>query len=349
MSKYLTNSEFDQVIEALSPNYQIKAPIREVFGGRFAHTDNIVYGDVEKTTDIVWQEKSHFSASDVVRPITETLFYFNSDELKQSSIDAHPTIVLARSCDIHAIKRLDHMYLENGNNQDFYYNRLRSKLKVVLLECSHSFESCFCVSMGTNKTEDYAAAVRFDKQGLSIECHDDELKAYLENIGKQVEFTPKFIQENTEKVRTPDMVCDDPKVIRKILTQHEMWQEFDKRCIACGRCTTSCPSCTCYSVHDVTYDENGNFGERRRQTASCMVDGFSDMAGGHAFREKHGERLRYRALHKVNDYKARQGEHHMCVGCGRCDDRCPQYISFANLVNKMTDVVEATLATEGEK
>lgn len=34
-----------------------------------------------------------------------------------------------------------------------------------------------------------------------------------------------------------------------------------------------------------------------------MMPGFSDMAGGHGFREKPGERLRYRALHKVNDYK----------------------------------------------
>ncbi|MFV0576893.1 MAG: anaerobic sulfite reductase subunit AsrA [Vibrio sp.] len=349
MSKYLTNSEFDKVIEALMPNFQIKAPIREVFGGRFAHTDNIVYGDVEKTQDIVWQEKSHFSASDVVRPITETLFYFNGAELKQSTIDPRPTIIFARSCDIHAIERMDHMYLTNGGNRDFYYDRLRSKLKIVLLECQGSFDSCFCVSMGTNETQNYAAAVRFDENGLSVECHDEDLKAYFAEIGKEVEFAPQFVQENIEQVRTPDMVCDDPKVIRRILTEHEMWQEFDKRCIACGRCTTSCPSCTCYSVHDVVYEENAQFGERRRQTASCMVDGFSDMAGGHSFREKHGERLRYRALHKVNDYKARQGEFHMCVGCGRCDDRCPQYISFANLVNKMTDVVEATLAAEGAK
>lgn len=91
---------------------------------------------------------------------------------------------------------------------------------------------------------------------------------------------------------------------------------------------------------------NPKQGERRRQWASCMVDGFSDMAGGHGFRAKHGERLRYRALHKVNDYKSRQGEEHMCVGCGRCDDRCPHYISFSNIINKMTDVVEQTIAAD---
>lgn len=80
--------------------------------------------------------------------------------------------------------------------------------------------------------------------------------------------------------------------------------------------------------------------------ASCMVPGFSDMAGGHHFRQSAGERLRYRALHKVNDYKARNGTEHMCVGCGRCDDRCPQYIKFSRIINKMTAAVRQALSGE---
>ncbi|HGE8105498.1 TPA: 4Fe-4S dicluster domain-containing protein, partial [Salmonella enterica] len=51
-------------------------------------------------------------------------------------------------------------------------------------------------------------------------------------------------------------------------------------------------------------------------------------------------------LHKVNDYKARNGIEHMCVGCGRCDDRCPQYIKFSLIINKMTAAVRQALAEE---
>lgn len=349
MSQYLTYTEMNTVFEQLAQRYQIKAPIREVFGGRFAHTDNITYGDIQKVENIVWQEKSHFSPSEVVLPITETLFYFNGDELRESKIDPRPTIVFARSCDIHAIKRLDYMFLKNGGNADFYYQRLRQKLKVVLLECQSSFDNCFCVSMGTNETQDYAAAVRFDENGVSIELKDPDLAEFFENIGTKNTFKPSFVQENQEKVRTPDSVCDDYKFIRNTLSQNGMWDEFDKRCIACGRCTASCPTCSCYNVYDVSYAENKQFGERRRQISSCMIDGFTDMAGNHHFRDKHGSRLRFRALHKVNDYKARQGEEHMCVGCGRCDDRCPQYISFTNIINKMTNTIEQVLAAEGEK
>ena len=30
----------------------------------------------------------------------------------------------------------------------------------------------------------------------------------------------------------------------------------------------------------------------------------------------------------------------MCVGCGRCIDRCPEFISNAAIVNKMSDAID---------
>ena len=43
-------------------------------------------------------------------------------------------------------------------------------------------------------------------------------------------------------------------------------------------------------------------------------------------------------IYKVYDYKKRWG-YHMCVGCGRCDDACPQYISLSKKKKKVADVV----------
>jgi len=348
MATYLTHTELNQVIQTLLPHYNILAPGYENKGGRFAGTDNLTYLSVTQASDIVWQEKSHFSPKEAVTPITQTLFHFNGDELRESKIEARPTLIFLRACDINALKRLDHMYLNNGNNEDIYYCRLRQQLKLVLIECAQSFENCFCVSMNSNTTDNYDAAVRFDANGVAFMAKDPELQSYLNNTGKEIEFTPQFVQSNPTKVRTPDQVCNDPNLIRQILHKHPVWSEYDSRCIGCGRCTTSCPTCSCYNMFDVAYDENHKVGERRRQQASCMTNGFADMAGGHSFRDKTGERLRYRALHKVNDYKARQGHDHMCVGCGRCDDRCPHYISFTNIINRMTDIVEQHLNDEVE-
>ena len=49
--------------------------------------------------------------------------------------------------------------------------------------------------------------------------------------------------------------------------------------------------------------------------------------------------MRFKVLHKISDFKKRFG-YQMCVGCGRCDDICPEYISFSNIINKVNDAVK---------
>ena len=68
-----------------------------------------------------------------------------------------------------------------------------------------------------------------------------------------------------------------------------------------------------------------------------MVDGYSDVAGGGSCRKNNGERIRFKVLHKISDFKKKFG-YQMCVGCGRCDDICPEYISFSACVNKLADM-----------
>jgi anaerobic sulfite reductase subunit A len=65
-----------------------------------------------------------------------------------------------------------------------------------------------------------------------------------------------------------------------------------------------------------------------------MVDGFTEMAGGHGFRKDHGDRMRFKVMHKIYDFRKRFG-YNMCVGCGRCNDVCPEYISFSGCINKV--------------
>ena len=45
--------------------------------------------------------------------------------------------------------------------------------------------------------------------------------------------------------------------------------------------------------------------------------------------------MRFKVLHKISDFKKRFG-YQMCVGCGRCDDVCPEYISFTNIIKKVS-------------
>ena len=110
----------------------------------------------------------------------------------------------------------------------------------------------------------------------------------------------------------------------------------------------ACSTCTCFTTRDVIYGDNPEVGERRRVTASCQIAGFDQMAGQREFRSTAGDRMRYKVLHKFHDYKARFGERHMCVGCGRCTHRCPELISISATVNKVSAAVAEIKADLGK-
>ncbi len=222
---------------------------------------------------------------------------------------------------------MDDIYLRNGQ-EDYYYKRIRENAKFILMGCENSFENCFCVSMETNKNDEYNAYLKVDGDNVYVDVKDE----VLENLFKAdetLDVKPDFVTENNVKVSIPDNLSLD-------IMKSDMWKEYSARCIACGRCNFVCPTCTCFTMQDVFYTDNGKTGERRRVWASCHVDGYTDMAGGHSFRLDKGQRMRFKVLHKVYDYKKKWG-YHMCVGCGRCDDICPEYISFSNCVNKLKE------------
>ena len=268
-------------------------------------------------------------------PVCQVLFYFTEDEMKEADFPKKDAIVLLRACDFNALKRLDYIYLENGP-EDYYYKHLREHTKFVVMGCEKSFDDCFCVSMGTNTAEGFDAALNFDGTNYEITSDDAVLSAALS--GEEVDVKPHFVRENAVTVTIPANLTS-------AVAQSHIWDEYDKRCIACGRCTLACPTCTCWSMQDVFYTENGKAGERRRVQASCMVDGYTTVAGGGQFRKKNGERMRFKALHKVLDFKKRAG-FQMCVGCGRCDAICPEYISFQRIISRLEEGMKEVTSHE---
>ena len=242
-------------------------------------------------------------------------------------------LVLMRACDLHGVKRLDAMYLHNGP-EDSFYKRIRDRVHFVLLGCLQTFEHCFCVDMGSNVAPDtWEFSLERSGEGFACAVANESLRPLFERHAAGVrEVVPAHVTQNEVHVRVPETV---PLELRT----SPVWDEYNHRCIGCGRCTLVCPTCTCFTMQDVAYTENGRVGERRRVQASCMIDGYSTVAGGASYRKRHGERMRFKVLHKVYDFRQRFG-YDMCVGCGRCDDVCPEYISFAACVNKLADAAD---------
>ena len=336
MEYALSAAQADEVLRALSRDFTVCAPKRFPKAGRYSDTDIVRYDRVEKFSDIVWETKSDYPAKEAVSPIQQTLFYFTEDEFRESKGPKKPILLFARPCDIHAQRIQAKIYAGNGGFEDFYYTRVRNLVKFAMMECGVGDDTCFCVSMGTNRTEDCSMAVKFSAEGMQVQLNEEAFLPYFQGM-PETSYTPAFVEENVLKVEPPDLSDEG---VYQALKKHPMWKEFDSRCTSCGSCTVACSTCTCFTTRDVLYGDNAEVGERRRVAASCQVAGFDQMAGQRELRSTPGDRMRYKVLHKFHDYKARFGESHMCVGCGRCIHRCPEFISIAETVRKMSAAVQ---------
>ena len=325
MGYQLSKEKANEIFHQWSEKYDIFAPVLKEGEGCFSDTDIIRYEKVSCLDEIEWNKKSDYSFKEVLLAINETLFYFTEDQTIVPKGSEKGILIFLRSCDLHAVKRLDEIYLKNGF-EDFYYARVRERAKFVLMGCESTCQSGFCVSMGTNKSDNYDAYIKVDGDVVIMDLKWEELAASV--AGEiEAEVTPDYVTENIEKVTLPKNLSNESFT-------KEIWQEYGDRCIKCGRCNFVCPTCTCFTMQDIFYKDNAKVGERRRVWASCQIDGYTEMAGGHGFRKSQGDRMRFKVMHKIYDYEKRFG-YPMCVGCGRCDDVCPEYISYSNCVNRL--------------
>lgn len=341
MERSLTQSQWDHYLAVLSGTHRILGPVREPGKGAFSDTDRIGYGTICTGGDLVLDRKSWASPKEAVFPVREVLIRWLDGQAHVPETTDAPIALFVRPCDIHGLDRLDTIFLANGPEPDWYYGRRRRRVRFILIECTTGFDSCFCVSMNANRSDAWDAAFRQTEDGVLLNLRDPDLQAAFDaafppgapDAPATAAFEPAFIERNRQTVTVPpvDRITPD-------LFEHPLWTEYTARCIACGRCNTSCVTCSCFSMQDVPGSDDGSMAERRRVWSGCHVDGFSQMAGGHDFRRKNGERMRFKTLHKINDFHRRFGRH-MCVGCGRCDDVCPEYISFPACIGKLSAIV----------
>ena len=236
MGYQVSREAADRVFEQLGQDYDVFAP--KVFAGEgcFSDTDVIRYGKVNTLDEIEWARRSDYSFKEVLLAVNETLFYFTENETTVPSCGEKKILIFLKSCDLHALKRLDTIYLENGP-EDFYYKRLREKASFVLMGCSETCENGFCASMGTNRSEDYDLYLRLSGETVSIDCKDPDLQAYFEKEdGKACDVTPGYVTENAEKVTLPKNLSVDSFA-------KPIWEEYGSRFFGCGRGNLVFPTC----------------------------------------------------------------------------------------------------------
>ena len=330
MGYRVNTNRMDEILQALSKEYDVYAPCLD------AQKKRVRFRKIRAVDQIILDRQSDFSPKEVYYPILQVMFYFRKDSVEEAMPkETRDVLIFARACDINAIRRMDSIFLKNGGTEDMFYKRIRQRVRFVLMECQESFENCFCVSVGSNETGDYCMAVRFDGDQVLVNVADASFADYFAGESQE-DFEVRFIQENEKKIRIPDISRANLKSVSDL----EYWKKFDEKCVACGGCNTVCGTCTCFDTIDVIYEEGSNEGERRRTWSGCMLEDFTRTAGGAFSRKTKGANMRFKVFHKYYDYKERFGEEHMCVGCGRCDIRCPEKISFYDTVCELHDLIE---------
>lgn len=106
MGLKMNKSDFNTVLATLNKEYRIYAPKNFKGQGTFSDTDRVRYGEIQSIEEIIFDVKSSFSYKEVILPITQTLFFFTEDEVKEAKMNEEKILIFLRSCDMHAVRRL---------------------------------------------------------------------------------------------------------------------------------------------------------------------------------------------------------------------------------------------------
>ncbi|RLG46119.1 MAG: hydrogenase [Thermoproteota archaeon] len=270
--------------------------------------------------------------------LKEKIFEFDEKRAEFREViedDPRKVIFGIHSCDIHALKLLDKIYLEDM--ADKYYLERRRNAILIGIDC-HPDEHCFCKSMGTSyATDGFDLFLHEISDGFFVRVgsmRGHEIVAKNKGL-----FDPVGSEDIEEFKRSQKKRLDEFKLELNFLGLQDMlelahnsqiWDEYAEKCLGCGTCNLVCPTCRCYDVIDFV-NLDITTGERVRRWDSCMLRRHGLVAGGLNFRPTRVERLRNRFNCKGSLLEGMPN----CVGCGRCTVYCPAGIDYVEVLRKI--------------
>ena len=271
---------------------------------------------------------------DLLFPQTQKMYRFDVDKNGSYHIDEYDesreqVVFGIRPCDMRSIVCLDEVFLTKGFVDEFYANA-RDKLLTVCIGCAHAAETCFCESMGVDPQLAPNADVMLQdcKDGYNVIAQTDKGRAAVQDWAALL-----------DEGEAEPLACDVSLkvsmdgVVDKLegMYDHPIWENLSIKCLNCGTCTYVCPTCHCFDISQETRRKDG---VRFRCWDSCMFSEYTMMAGGHNPRPEKLERVRNRFMHKLNFFERRYGMS-LCVGWGRCVEKCPVALDIARLIDEI--------------
>jgi len=265
-------------------------------------------------------------------PQTEVLFTFDKKdgikEPKPRDGQKQRIIFGIRPCDARGLCIIDPVF--EKEYADPYYLEKRQSTIFVGVQCSQPYPNCFCTSVGGNPSSsegldlllfDLGESYLFEVFTPKGEQIVKEASSMLSAPSAEQEKGKEDLQREAEgKLRRSVNIDGISKKIEEYF-EHSIWKEIAEKCISCGICTFTCPTCHCFDIQDERVKGKG---KRLRIWDSCMFSEYTLHASGHNPRPTRAERLRNRMHHKFKHTIDLQGVPG-CVGCGRCIGLCPAH------------------------
>ncbi len=355
----ISRDKLDSLYSAIAENYDLFMPIKAAGKTNYGFWSEGEEGDIDTL-------KTIRSGKDAFFPQVEQLYTVNREfipadvaggEEAEKAADTpirtklsitpgklvdHDFVVFGmRPCDVRGIEVMDNVYLKDP--VDSYYKSRRDHGIVVALACHEPEESCFCTVFGIDPADPSKA-----KADVATWLIEDKL--YWKPITEKGEaLTAKLASMFEEDSQADAKVDAEKAAIEDIAGQlpnaelslegwgagktdekfdSPVWDKVYKGCLGCGTCTFVCPTCQCYDIKDYTTKDGI---QRYRCWDSCMYSDFTLMAGGQN-RQTQLQRFRQRFMHKLVYYPTNNDGMFMCVGCGRCVEKCPQSLNIVKVI-----------------
>lgn len=278
---------------------------------------------------------------------TQELFTFQNSltELEiEASTPSREQYVLfgVRPCDLQSIALLDHVFLGDVSKEpytDEHYQQKREQTTIIGLSCQDPLPSCFCTTFGVSPVRhELADLMLTEREGeYLVEVMTPKGELLLQNNQSLFEGASDLdmgaltqrVEEKTMKLSVEDIYQRLP-----LLFESPYWEELAQSCLGCGVCTYVCPTCHCFDLSDET---TGGKGRRIRTWDSCMYSNFTLMTSGENPRPSQKERVRQRFFHKLRYFQERYHQS-LCVGCGRCIEKCPVNIDISQIISEVKEL-----------
>ncbi len=321
------------VLERLVAEGKLVAPVEEA--GRF------IFRRVEAAQQVRLDfDNTDESPKDLFFPQSEVLFSYGPDGISPAGEVPEQVLWGIRPCDLAALPLLDQVFGE-GPFRDATYLQRRERTVLVAMACVQPGAACFCTSFGLSPGHAAGADVMlYPREGGYLAQAQTDAGDRLLGTWAGESISPSVVEAvaaHFHRLETPLGIRLSPESIADLLDEmfeHPLWEELAARCLSCGICTYTCPTCHCFLMTD---ENKGPSGERVRCWDSCMFPDFTRMAGGHNPRAAKSARVRQRFMHKLNYFVRRWGQY-LCVGCGRCVVKCPVGLHIPEVIQAIQGV-----------